>query len=436
MGSIFGERPGVKMQGVFAEAMVEAQRAVVRQLERRVEEQLGESIDELLGRGAYVRRAGVGPWVEMAGKCQRCKSHQSQRFSRNGGRGRTLETRWGVLRVWQQRLVCCCGGSVRLAMDGWLRPYQRIGEDVTAQIQRWGALGLSLREMQAELGQLRLSPLALRTLNQRLHQISAAPALTEAAEIPPILQIDAIWATQLAPSGRYRLDSQGRRRACKRRIKRPIFIALGVWPESDRSEVLAWRLADSEDEVAWLAFLSELEALGICGEHGLQLVIHDGGSGLCAALRTVHFNVAEQRCLFHKLRNLYRTIRIEENQLTPKEKRLRRKAIFHDFCHIWQAKRKETVLRRSLHVVRQYRATQPEAVRCLRSDFRHTIAYFDVWQRHPHWQRTHLRTTSRLERFNRRLRRRLRAAAAFHSDAGLLAMLAQELNAFNAPSNP
>jgi hypothetical protein len=40
-------------------------------------------------------------------------------------------------------------GSVRLGIDGWLRPYQRMGEDVTAQIQRWGELRLILREMQA-----------------------------------------------------------------------------------------------------------------------------------------------------------------------------------------------------------------------------------------------------------------------------------------------
>jgi hypothetical protein len=33
MGSIFGERRGVNMQGVFAEAMAEAQGEVVRQLE-------------------------------------------------------------------------------------------------------------------------------------------------------------------------------------------------------------------------------------------------------------------------------------------------------------------------------------------------------------------------------------------------------------------
>jgi transposase-like protein len=62
-------------------------------------------------------------------------------------------TLWGEVTVRVQRLVCVCGGSVRLAMDGWLHPYQRIGDDIDAQVCRWGALRLSLREMQAELAQ-------------------------------------------------------------------------------------------------------------------------------------------------------------------------------------------------------------------------------------------------------------------------------------------
>ena len=75
---------------------------------------------------------------------------QSQRFLRNGHRAHTVLTLWGEVTVWVQRLVCVCGGSVRLALDGWLRLYQRIGEDIDAQVRRWGALRLSLREMQAE----------------------------------------------------------------------------------------------------------------------------------------------------------------------------------------------------------------------------------------------------------------------------------------------
>jgi hypothetical protein len=317
-------------------------------------------------------------------------------------------------------------------MDGWLRPYQRIGEDVNEQVQRWGALRISLREMQHEMANLHISPLSLRALNTRLQQIATEPDRGATLEAPSIVQLDAIWVTQLVPTGAYHRDAKGRLRPDKKRIKRPIFIAMGVWPDTGRAEVLAWRLATQESEEDWLAFLTELEDSGIRGENGLELIIHDGGSGLCAALHTIHFGAEEQRCLFHKLRNLYNAIRVTDETLTRKEQRRRRIAIFRDFRHIWQAKQLSTVLQRYRKVVRLYRTSQPEAIRCLRTDFRSTIAYFAVHERHPDWEILHLRTTSRLERLNRSLRRRARAACAYHSDAGLQAMVTHEVSTFNA----
>ena len=276
---------------------------------------LDANIEEMLGRSAYVRRERIGPWVEVDAVCQRCKCRQSQRFLRNGHRAHTVLTLWGEVTVWVQRLVCVCGGSVRLKMDGWSRPYQRIGDDIDAQVRRWGALRLGLREMQAELARLHLPPLALRTLNQRLQQVAALPAATTVTAVAPVLQVDAIWVTQLVPTGTYHRDVKGRRRSDKKRIERPILIALGVWPDRDRAKVLAWRLADREDEGAWLAFLSDLEAAGIRWANGLEPIIHGGGAGLCAAFHRIHFGAAEQRCLFHRLRNLYHAIRVSGENL-------------------------------------------------------------------------------------------------------------------------
>jgi len=48
---------------------------------------------------------------------------------------------------------------------------------------------------------------------------------------------------------------------------------------------------------------------------------------------------------------------------------------------------------------------------------------------------TNLRAASRIERFNRTLRRCARAATAYHSDAGLLAMLRHQVDIFN-PHKP
>ena len=431
MGSISTERSSVSAKALFTQGLAKAQAEVVKRLGEEVGKGLDESIDQVLGRGAYVRRKDVGSWVEVAAVCHRCKGRQSKLFRRNGHRERTILTLWGEVQVWVQRLVCECGGSVQLEMDGWLRPYQRIGEDIDEQVRRWGALRISLREMQDEMAKLHISPLSLRTLNVRLQQIATEPERGATLQAPPVVQLDAIWVTQLVPTGVYHRDAKGRLRPDKKRIKRPIFIAMGVWPETGRAEVLVWRLASQESEEEWLAFLTALEDLGIRGENGLELIIHDGGSGLCAALNTVHFGAEEQRCLFHKLRNLYNAIRVTDETLTRKEQRRRRIAIFRDFRHIWQAKQLSTLLQRYRKVVRLYRTSQPEAIRCLRTDFRSTIAYFAVSERHPDWEIIHLRTTSRLERLNRCLRRRARAASAYHSDAGLRAMVTHEVSTFN-----
>jgi hypothetical protein len=190
MGSISAERGGVKVKALFAASMAEAQAAMTKRIGEEVGKQLDEKIDEMLGCKAYVRREGVGPWVEVAAVCHRCKSRQSKRFRRNGHRARTILTLWGEVDLEMQRLVCDCGGSAELEMDGWLRPYQRIGEDIDEQVRRWGTLRISLREMQKELEHLHISPLSLRTLNERLQQLPTAADTVTDITVPPVLQFD------------------------------------------------------------------------------------------------------------------------------------------------------------------------------------------------------------------------------------------------------
>ena len=416
--------------------LLEAEATLQRTIELRVTALLVAIVQHILGRRHHRRRNQVPERLRREGRCCRCGSKASHRFSRNGFRERCLLTRWGPLAIHLPRVRCECGGSVQIDFGGLLRPYQRIWDDVDRQIQRWGALAISLRQMRRELEHMHIGPLSLRTLNQRLHRLIELEPEHDAKDVPPILQTDAIWATVLRPNGKVRRDRKGRKRPVKGRCKCPIFIAMGIWPEEERCEILLWRLGTGENAEDWVQFLSLLEAQGIRGENGLKLIIHDGGLGLCSALQTVWFDAHLQRCLFHKQRNIYQALRAPE-ELTPKQRRRRFKAIFKDFRLIWEARRYQTVLRRYLQVVRKYRHSQPEAVATLRRDFRSTVAYYHLEQQFPSWDRKHLRTTSRLERFNRRIRRRLRAANAYHSDQGLLAMVTQETHEFHAAqANP
>ena len=421
----------VNAQNLFEATLDEAVQTLCQTISARLQELLVAIVSHVVGRAHYTRRQQVPKRLRREGKCSRCGSRQSQRFSRNGFRERSpLSSLWGELAIDLPRVRCVCGGSVKIDFGDLIQPYQRIGSDVDAQIQRWGSMATSLREMRQELRHLRIGPLAMRTLNKRLHQLANLDPGREAEDVPPIIQVDAIWITRLRRNGQVRRDRKGRKRPVKGRFKCPIMIAMGVWPDSDRCEILFWRLGEGETAEEWVKFLEILEDQGIRGENGLKLIIHDGGTGLCSALQTVWFDAQQQRCLFHKLRNIWQAIRTSEN-LTKKQRRRRRRAIFKEFRLIWEAKRYQTVLRRYLKVVRTYRDSQPEAVATLRRDFRFTITYYDLEHQFPTWKRKDLRTTSRLERFNRRLRRRTRAANAYHSEIGVKAMLAQEVHGFH-----
>ena len=419
------ERRKVNAHPLLAQAFSAAQATVQQQMTDFLNAQLDGAVEHLLGRGRHVRRAHVPAHWEQQGCCCNCQTHRCARFSRNGYRLRHLHCLDYTLELRLPRVVCQCGGSVGLDFSGLLRPYQRLSDEVDDQIQRWAKMGHSLRAMQAELQHCHLGPLGLRTLCARLHQLQDLTPGPDEIGTPPVVQVDAIWFTQLCGTGQQRRDAKGRLRPVKTRRKRCLLIAMGVWPDSDRSVILAWHLADSEDTQAWLTFLTHLEEHGVRGEQGLQLLIHDGGEGLCAALQIVHFDAAAQRCLFHKLRNIATALQLPDG-LPRAERTRRRRAMLKDFQAIWAAKEYATMLRRYLQVVRQYRATQPDAVATLRRDFRATITYYHIQQRHPTWHRRHLRTTSRLERFNRTLRRHIRTAGAYHSDDGILAVIAQE----------
>jgi hypothetical protein len=421
----------VNARTVFEAQLDEAVQSLCQTISVRLNALLVAIANYVVGRGHYVRRCKVSKRLRREGKCCRCGSSRSRRFSRNGFRDREpLAMSWGEVPFEMPRVRCECGGSVKIDFGGLIRPYQRIGSDVDVQIQRLGGIAVSLRQMRDLFGHLHIGPLALRTLNERLHLLKDLDPNREAEDVPPVLEVDAIWLTLLRPNGKVRRDRKGRKRPVKGRFRVPILIAMGVWPDSDRCEILLWRLGESESAEEWVTFLEILEAQGIRGENGLKLILHDGGKGLCSALQTVWFDAEQQRCLFHKLRNIARAIHLPDG-LTAKQRKRRRKKILNDFQQIWEAHRYQTMLRRYLKVVRAYRDLQPEAVATLRRDFRSTVTYYALEMQFPRWERKYLRTTSRLERFNRNIRRRTRPANAYHSDTGVTAMMSQVVRKFH-----
>lgn len=348
-----------------------------------------------------------------------------RRFSRNGHRARQIVTTFGVLTIGLPRVVGECGGSVPLPYS-ILRPYQRLWDDGLEQIGRWARLGLSLRQMQTEIGEQLHTPVGLRKLNEAVQAVRQ-PIERMLSSVPPVILLDAIGVTLLEPDASRNQDRLGRQRRHTHREKVCLLVALGLYPQTGRWGILAWTLADSESQEAWEQLLTPLEMRGLSRERGVELFIHDGGAGLVAALRLMYPHIPHQRCLFHKLRNLWHAIRPPTN-LTRDEAQAFKRTLLQQAQTVFYASTADEAAQRRDAFCSPWRPEQPEVVATLCRDWEESMAFFRTLARFPAWPRHFLRTTSLLERVNRMLRRLFRPASAFHSASGLLAAAARILN--------
>lgn len=385
-------------------------------IKQAIEDHLKKDVDKWLFRESHERRQDVNR-VSQA-KCQRCGSRQARDFHRNGHRNRQVVTEMGVVDFWLPRVVCQCVGSVHIPF-AILEPYQQIWIDIESQVGRWADLGLSLRQMQTELSHQCHTQIGLRQLNTLVNH-HQPPANIELSSIPPVVMLDAIWVTLLKTSEQTQNDSQNRNRPIKVRHKVCVLVALGLYPQTERWGILGWDVADSESQEAWEALLLSLEARGVYRQQGLELLIHDGGKGLIAALNFIYPMIPHQRCAFHKLRNLWHTIQAPDH-LSRQDKRQFKRDILQQAQAIFYAHHSQEEHDIQQQLIHQFQHTQPKFVETLKRDWADTIAFFKVLKRFPDWKRTALRTTSLLERVNRMLRRLFRPKGAFHSEYGLRA---------------
>jgi transposase-like protein len=216
-------------------------------------------------------------------------------------------------------------------------------------------------------------------------------------------------------------------------------VAQGVWPSTGRQEIVAWSLAQAESADDWEVLLEQLWSRGVQPAHGLRMLVADGGAGLLSARQWAFWNVPLQRCVFHKLRNVWRDLVVPDDCDAAAGRAYKRRLI-RQVARIWQAHKRTTAQKRQTTWCLGWEAQQPAAVATLRRDFDLTLTFYDVQanaatQGHS-WPATYLRTTSHLERLFRGLRRRLRQAIVMHSNLGLTALAAQYFTRWSAGQSP
>src|SRR5690606_6071741 len=312
-------------------------------------------------------------------------SQQACHFMRNGYRERQMVTQFGVIDFRLPRVRCVCGGSVQIPFS-MMKPYQQIWDDVVSQVQRWADLGLSLRQMQTEIGEQFNTQVGLATLNQIVHDVDQ-PTDIELSSVPPVVMLDAIWLTLLTPTGKTQMDDLKRQRPVKTKQKVCVLVALGLYPQTGRWGTLGWHIAQDESKEAWQDLLVSLETRGLYRERGLELFIHDGGKGLRAALDYLYPHIPHQRCVFHKLRNLWHSIQLPDG-LTKQERLDYKLQLLQPIQAIFDAENETEARQLRDAFVQSFERQQPDFVATLQRDWHETVAFFKILDHFPDWRRT------------------------------------------------
>ena len=321
-----------------------------------------------------------------------------RRGHRNGYQHRFLESRWGTLSLQVPRSRNTAT-PFRTVLIGRYRRRRRHLEEFLCHLL---AAGLSHR---------RVARLAWELLGVHLSAPSVSAILADLDE-----EIARFHRRPLR--GRYRTVSldgkhgkscfparRGRRgRGTKKEAV--LLLAWGVTHQG-KEELIDYRVAPSESQQHWQAFLTDLEARGLRREPGetetLSLLVTDGDMGLEAARLMVYPQVPHQLCVFHKLQAIAEHL----------EDRSHRRAIMGEAAGIYRELRTvPQALRRLGRWRRRWLALEPEAVHCFSADFDRTLVYLSL----PQAQQPRVKTTNPLERFIKELNRKITEVGVFPSD--------------------
>jgi len=187
--------------------------------------------------------------------------------------------------------------------------------------------------------------------------------------------------------------------------KKLILVAYGI-TIFGRKELISFRIASSESQASWEAFLNELYHRGLKGEN-LKLIITDGCKGLRAALDIVFAYTKRQHCWVHKLRNAAKYLRKSDE-----------KQVLAEAKEIYKADTK----RQAIHVFRRWKnrwyRKYPKAVNCIEKDLDELLNFLEIPIKEQYRKliRKRIRTTNVIERAFREVRRRTRPMSCFTNE--------------------
>ena len=368
-----------------------------------VEAYLDGRVDELLGRGRWkpIRTGHLQDEGEVV--CGRCGADRTGEFWRNGHFRRTLVTQEGEIQVKVPMLRCrSCGASGRWDKELWER-FDRLVGDWEGLLISWLEHG-SLRSFAAHLAEKAGVEVAASTLAGRLRQAEERyrawreRGIEQAA---PVLVVDGLHFTVGKGPGR-------------RGHKACAVVAIGLWPDEGRCEIVDFEIGPGEDEQTCRRLFERLQRRGW---RMPQLVVSDDNAAYRAAAQWVWPQVRWQLCINHKLRAAGRKAPAAD-----------RRRFVAEAAEIFRACSRRAAQAKADAFVRRWWAQARGAVVSLMRNLDMALSFYDY---PASWHRA-IRTNNVAESAMRRLRDGLRRAGGSPgSMTGAIAILFASSTAFN-----
>jgi len=372
-----------------------------------IESFLDEQVDELLARGRWepVRMGDMQSAGEVV--CRRCGARARGQFWRNGHFKRVLVTDRGQIQVRVPMLRCRrCKASGK--WDKWLwGRFERLVGDWDEQLMEWiehGSVRAFARHMARRAG-LRIAPSTLgkrlKEAEERYRKWCEEPLV----DVARVLVVDGLWFPVGKGPGR-----KGR--------KASAVVAIGLWPEQGRCEIVDFEIGAKEDEEVCRRLFERLLRRGW---ERPELVVSDDNAAYRAAAQWVWPQVRWQLCITHKLRAARR-----------KAPRGKKRKFTAQAREIFEAGGKAEAEARAREFAKKWYPQAPEAVRSLMRNLEMALTFYE----YPASWRKAIRTNNAAESAMRRLRDGLRRAGGSPgSKTGAIAIFLASALSFNS-QNP
>jgi len=359
---------------------------------------LGFSLDELRGRSLEdLSRRGAKLLLEVALAEEVCELLGRRRYERladgygyrNGRRRRRVQTGAGPVEVEMPKVT----GALLPHRSEVLPAWKRRSADLTEVLSLLYAEGLSTRDFRRALGgfwgEAGLSRSSVSRANAALYEAFRQWRRRDlSGEEVLYLFLDGVYL-------KMRVGDCG---------AEAVLVAHGITAQGQRV-LLGLILGGRESEDSWRTLLENLTGRGLKPP---ALVVHDGNAGLRKALKSVWPEVARQRCIAHKIRNVLDRV-----------PRKRQAEVKRALTKIFYAPDLEEALEAVKAFAARYGKAFPAACGVLAKDLTDCLVFYRFPQ--EHWKR--LRTSNVIERAFREVRRRTNVVGRFPGERAALVLI-------------